>query len=106
MAELASKSMTAVTSVVSVVREETVIALRCNTRGTEQITLPLIAIPLMVVSIVLMAVGVGLPEWVEVSGELGEGLVSRALRIASGHYGHWLTTGRVRKSASALFSTA
>ncbi len=61
MAELASKSMTAVTSVVTVVREETVIALRCNTRGTEQIALPLMATPLMVIAIVLIAVGVGLP---------------------------------------------
>lgn len=67
MTELASKSMTAVTSVVSVVKEETVIALRCNTRGTEQIALPLVAIPIMVIAIILLCVGVALPFWVEVS---------------------------------------
>ena len=68
MSGLASKSLTAVTSVVSVFREETVIALRCNTRGTEQIILPLISIPVMVAAVVFLAAGSALPLWVEVGG--------------------------------------
>lgn len=63
----ASKSLTAITSVVSVMKEKTVVAFRCNTRGCERVTYPMIAVTLLAFALVLLAVAVGTPGWVEVS---------------------------------------
>lgn len=63
---MASKSLTAVTSFVSVAAEKTVIAMRCNTRGFEKVTFPVLAIIAMAGALALLAVAAGTPVWVQV----------------------------------------
>lgn len=63
---MASKSLTAVTSFVSVAAEKTVIAMRCNTRGFEKVTFPVLAIIAMAGTLALLAVAAGTPVWVQV----------------------------------------
>lgn len=48
-------------------KEKTVVAFRCNTRGCERVTYPMIAVTLLAFALVLLAVAVGTPGWVEVS---------------------------------------
>ena len=64
---MASKSLTAVTSFVSVAAEKTVVALRCNTRGFEKVTYPVLGIIAMASALALFAVAAGTPVWVQVS---------------------------------------
>ena len=66
LTEMASKSLTAVASVISVVKDKTVIALRCHTRGCERVTYPILVIAIMCVGITFLAVAAILPAWVEV----------------------------------------
>ena len=64
---MASHSLTAVASVVSVVKEKTIIALKINTRGCERVFYPMIVIVVSCLSLALLAVAAGTPAWVEVS---------------------------------------
>ena len=64
---MASKSLTALPSVVSIVAEKTVVALRCHTRGFEKIFWPVLSIILTVGALVCYAVAAGTPMWVQVS---------------------------------------
>lgn len=63
---MASKSLTALPSIVSVAAEKTVVALRCNTRGFEKVAYPILAIMAMTTALVLLAVAAGTPMWVQV----------------------------------------
>ena len=65
--EMASKSLTALPSVVSVAAEKTVIALRCHTRGFEKVFWPIMSIILTSLALVCFAVAAGTPMWVQVS---------------------------------------
>ena len=64
---MASQSLTAVASVVSVMKEKTVIALRINTRGCERVFYPMIVIVICCLSVACLAVAAGTPGWVKVS---------------------------------------
>ena len=64
---MASKSLTALPSVISVMAEKTVIAMKCHTRGFEKVIWPVIAIILTSLSLVCLAVAAGTSVWIEVS---------------------------------------
>ncbi len=64
---MASKSLTALPSVISIVAEKTVVALRCHTRGFEKVFWPILGIVLSVSALVCFAVAAGTPMWVQVS---------------------------------------
>lgn len=64
---MASQSLTAVASVVSVMKEKTVIALRINTRGCERVFYPMLIIVLCCLCIACLAVAAGTPAWAEVN---------------------------------------
>ena len=64
---MASKSLTALPSVVSIVAEKTVVALRCHTRGFEKVLWPILAIILTAGALICFAVAAGTPMWVQVS---------------------------------------
>ena len=65
---MASKSFTALPSVVSVAAERTYVALRCNKRGFEKVTWPVVAIVLTALSFALFAVAAGTEAWTTVRG--------------------------------------
>jgi len=64
---MASKSLTALPSVVSVVAEKTVVAMRCHTRGFEKVFWPIVCIILTSIALICFAVAAGTPTWVQVS---------------------------------------
>ena len=63
---MASKSFTALPSVVSVYAEKTAVQMRCYSRGFEKVTWPVVAIVVDVLALVCLAVAAGTPMWVEV----------------------------------------
>ena len=63
---MASKSFTALPSVVSVYAEKTAVQMRCYSRGFEKVTWPIVAIVIDAVALVCLAVAAGTPMWVEV----------------------------------------
>ena len=63
---MASKSFTALPSVVSVYAEKTAVQMRCYSRGFEKVTWPIVAIVVDAVALVCLAVAAGTPMWVEV----------------------------------------
>ncbi|XP_064388808.1 uncharacterized protein LOC135336864 [Halichondria panicea] len=64
---MASKSLTALPSVVSIVAEKTVVALRCHTRGFEKVLWPILAIILTAGALICFAVAAGTPMWVQIN---------------------------------------
>lgn len=64
---MASKSFTALPSVVSVAAERTYVALRCNKRGFEKVTWPVVAIVLTALSFALFAVAAGTEAWTTIT---------------------------------------
>ena len=67
LGDKAERSLAAVTSLVSVVHEKTVVAFRCNKRGCERVIHPMLVLAIIVGSIALVAVATGTRVWVEVS---------------------------------------
>ena len=63
---MASKSFTALPSVVSIYAEKTAVQMRCYSRGFEKITWPIVAIMIDALALVSLAVAAGTPMWVEV----------------------------------------
>ena len=63
---MASKSLTALPSIVSLAAEKTVVAMRCNTRGFEKVIYPILGIMAMTTALILLAVAAGTPMWVQV----------------------------------------
>ena len=63
---MASKSFTALPSVVSVYAEKTAVQMRCYSRGFEKVTWPIVAIVIDALALVCLAVAAGTPMWVEV----------------------------------------
>ena len=63
---MASKSFTALPSVVSIYAEKTAVQMRCYSRGFEKITWPIVAMVIDALALVSLAVAAGMPMWVEV----------------------------------------
>lgn len=63
---MASKSFTALPSVVSVFAEKTAVEMRCYSRGFEKIAWPIVAIVIDILALVCLVVAAGTPMWVEV----------------------------------------
>ena len=63
---MASKSLTALPSVVSVMAEKSVVAMRCHTRGFEKVLWPIVSIVLTSLAFVCYVVAAGTPMWVQV----------------------------------------
>lgn len=56
----------ALPSTVTVMKEKTVSYLKCHSRGFEKVIWPIICIAILVISILLLGVGTGTPNWVQV----------------------------------------
>ena len=58
--------MDALPSAISVMKEKTVSYLRCHSRGFEKVIWPIVCLAVLVVSIILLAVGCGTQNWIQV----------------------------------------
>ena len=63
---MSSKSLTAVTSFVSVIREKTVFVLRLNVRGSQRVAVPIVVIVCCVVAVGLFVAAGATDEMVKV----------------------------------------